>query len=170
MGGTETVSSRGPGVEGTGSAHPPGAVHFLKRPPAVRKHLRVCLRSHRATAVPTPRHCSLGVAGDWNWNKRCHGLNSHVECWSRVLKYPEHLNFKGDTSLSGSAYPKCQGHKSCVLVAIKTQKDTCTLTKREHSGWSGEEAGEAVRNSPQKHHCSFHEPTLSKRYHKVTPG
>lgn len=119
-----------------GSAPPPEAVHILKRPLAVRKYLWVCLRSHRATAVTTPRRCSPGVPGGRNWNKCCHGLNPHVECWSQVLKYPEHLDFKGDTSLSGSAYPKCQGHKSCALGAIKTQKDTCILTKREHSGWS----------------------------------
>ena len=38
---------------------------------------------------------------------------------------------------------------------MKTQKDMYTVTK-------GEEAEEAVRDGPQKHHCSFHEPALSK--------
>ena len=38
--------------------------------------------------------------GERNWDKCWHGLNSHVERWSHVLKYPEHFSFKGDTSLS----------------------------------------------------------------------
>ena len=45
---------------------------------------------------------------------------------------------------------------------MKTQKDMYTVTIGERRGWSGEEAEEAVRDGPQKHHCSFHEPALSK--------
>ena len=111
------------------SARRTGEASFLWCPPAgseVPSGVSHEAQGHCSHDSRTP--LTLGVLGGQDGNER-------VEHWSHVLKYPEHLNFKLDTSLPWQVYSKCQGHRSCALGDKHTH--AYTLTRCEHSRWRG---------------------------------